>query len=205
MHQQRVGRRTFVRWGLATAAAALGSCDNLAGRVLAGTQAAALPTPSCGDFGPTPAQTAGPFYTPEAPLRPSLIEADTTGTLMQLSGRVLGPDCRPLPGAVLDFWQADDTGAYDNEGFRLRGHQFADNAGAYRLETVVPGLYPGRTRHIHVNAQGPGTDLLTTQVYFPGEAGNLSDGIFRPDLVAQGLPERDGVRQLAFDFVLTPL
>ena len=202
MDKKRIERRTFVRWGLAGAATALGACDSLADRVLSGARRAS-PTPACGD-GPTPAQTAGPFYTPDTPLRASLLEADTRGTRLHLSGRVLDTACRPLPGALLDFWQADDDGAYDNEGFRLRGHQFADEDGAYRLETVVPGLYPGRTRHIHVKVQGAGTGLLTTQVYFPGEAGNLSDGIFRPDLAVQTLPATGGIRQTAFDFVLAP-
>src|SRR3712207_6926313 len=46
--------------------------------------------------------------------------------------------CRPVAGALLDFWQADARGEYDNSGFRLRGHQFADSRGRYRLRTVVP-------------------------------------------------------------------
>jgi len=58
-------------------------------------------------------------------------------------------------GALLDFWQADAAGDYDNTGFRLRGHQFSGADGRFRLATVVPGLYPGRTRHIHVKVQRP--------------------------------------------------
>ena len=202
MRKKGIERRTFVRWSLAGITTALGACDSLADRVLSGAQWPP-PTPACSDKS-TPAQTSGPFYTPDTPLRSSLLEADTRGTRLRLSGRVLDTDCRPLPRARLDFWQADDDGVYDNKGFRLRGHQFADDHGAYRLETVVPGRYPGRTRHIHVRVQGAGTGLLTTQVYFPGESDNLSDGIFRPDLVVQTLPTADGIRQTAFDFVLAP-
>jgi protocatechuate 3,4-dioxygenase beta subunit len=123
------------------------------------------------------------------------------GTRIVVAGSVLATDCRPIPGALVDFWQADDRGEYDNAGFRLRGHQFTDELGRYRLETVVPGVYPGRTRHFHVRVQAPSQSVLTTQLYFPDEPGNRSDGIFRPELV---MAVRDAERQktAAFDFVL---
>src|SRR5438046_9508848 len=83
---------------------------------------------------------------------------------------------------MLDFWQADATGRYDNAGYRLRGHQLTDESGSYRLEAIVPAEYPGRTRHIHVKIQAPGQPALTTQLYFPGEARNDSEGMFSPEL-----------------------
>ncbi len=64
----------------------------------------------------------------------------------------------PLANALLDFWQCDDAGVYDTRGFKLRGNQFTDAEGRYRLDTIVPGLYPGRTRHIHVKLQPTGAD-----------------------------------------------
>src|ERR671919_2464934 len=137
------------------------------------------PTPSCDDGDdPTPEQTEGPFFTPDSPERTSLREDGMVGTPFLLTGTVLATDCTPLSGALLDFWHADDSGEYDNDGYRLRGHQFTDGAGAYRLETIVPALYPGRTRHIHVKAQRPGGEVLTTQLYFPGEPSNRDDSIF---------------------------
>jgi protocatechuate 3,4-dioxygenase beta subunit len=160
-------------------------------------------TPSCADRGtPTPSQTAGPFFKPRSPQRTSLLEPGMTGTRLVVAGSVLATDCRPIAGALLDFWQADDRGEYDNAGFRLRGHQFADAQGRYRLETVFPGLYSGRTRHIHVRVQAPNQPILTTQLYFPDEPGNRSDFIFQPELV---VTLRDGAspRAAAFDFVLT--
>src|SRR6516225_1481440 len=85
------------------------------------------PTPECSDTDePTPAETAGPFFKPRSPERGSLLEPDAKGMRLELSGRVFGRDCRPLAGALLDFWQADGDGLYDNDGFRLRGHQYAD-------------------------------------------------------------------------------
>jgi protocatechuate 3,4-dioxygenase beta subunit len=160
------------------------------------------PTPQCADHDETPAQTAGPFYTPDTPLRTSFLEAGITGDTLMVSGRVLTPNCRPVAGAVLDFWHADDHGQYDNVGYRLRGHQFTNADGYYRLETIVPGLYPGRTRHIHVIVQGPTTRQLTTQLYFPDEPGNQTDGIFHPALV-MAVKNADDGQTAAFDFVLT--
>ena len=157
------------------------------------------PTPACADGDePTPEQTEGPFFTPDSPERKSLLEPGVQGTELVVAGTVLATDCTPISGALLDFWHADAGGEYDNEGYRLRGHQFADAQGRYRLETIEPGLYTGRTRHIHVKAQAPDGPILTTQLYFPGEPGNASDGIFDPALV-MGIPEAGAAR---FDFVL---
>lgn len=153
-------------------------------------------TPACED-GPTPRQTAGPFYTPDSPRRSSLLEDGVRGTRLVLTGAVLATDCRPLAGALLDFWQCDANGEYDNRGYRLRGHQFADAQGRYRLETIVPGLYPGRTRHIHVRVQPAGGRILTTQLYFPGEPANDRDFLYRPELRMRLAGGEGG-----FDFVL---
>lgn len=166
-------------------------------------QASALqPTPACDDGDDeTPAQTEGPYYTPNTPERASLIEPGITGTRLVVSGLVLTTGCVPVARALLDFWHCDDGGAYDNAGYRLRGHQFTDDQGRYTLETIVPGLYTGRTRHIHVKVQAPNQAILTTQLYFPDEPGNGSDGIFRPELVMQVQDGADG-KAGAFDFVL---
>jgi protocatechuate 3,4-dioxygenase beta subunit len=160
------------------------------------------PTPACDDGDdPTPQETEGPFFTPNSPPRTSLLEPGMPGTRLALTGVVLSTSCRPVERALLDFWQADDGGAYDNQGFRLRGHQFTDAGGRYRLETIVPGLYTGRTRHIHVKVQAPDHPVLTTQLYFPGEPANQRDGLFMPELQVE---QRGGggARQASFGFVL---
>jgi protocatechuate 3,4-dioxygenase beta subunit len=184
------------------AALALPALVALGGRP-AGAQPRTLPpTPSCVEKGQaTPQQTAGPFFRPRSPRQASLIEPGMAGTRLIVTGSVLSTDCRPIPGALLDVWQADDRGEYDNAGFRLRGHQFTDEQGRYRLETIVPGAYSGRTRHIHVRVQAPNQPVLTTQLYFPGEPGNQRDFIFRPDLVMT-VRESENPKTAAFDFVL---
>src|SRR5882672_7515289 len=164
--------------------------------------AQAAPTPECGDGDdPTPRQMEGPFFKPRTPQRTSLLEPGINGTRLMLTGFVLSTACKPFAGALLDFWQADDHGDYDNQGYRLRGHQFCDGNGRYRLETIVPGLYPGRTRHIHVKVQAPNRPVLTTQVYFPGETQNEADFLFRPDLLMK-IRNAGGARDGRFDFVL---
>jgi len=150
----------------------------------------------------TQSQTEGPFFTRSTPERRSLLEPGIAGTRMVLAGYVLSRQCEPIPGALLDFWQADDGGAYDNVGYRLRGHQFADEAGRYELETVVPGLYPGRTRHFHVKVQAPNGPVLTTQLYFPDEPRNRTDGIFHPALVL-AIQDGDQGKLGAFNFVVS--
>jgi protocatechuate 3,4-dioxygenase beta subunit len=161
------------------------------------------PTPACDDGDdPTPAQTAGPYFTPNSPERASLLEAGMPGQRLVVAGSVLATDCRPIERALIDVWQADDAGEYDNQGYRLRGHQFSDADGAWRLETVVPGLYTGRTRHIHVKVQAPDGPVLTTQLYFPGEPANSSDGIYQPELELSDVRDAGGTRSASFTFVL---
>ena len=159
------------------------------------------PTPACGAQSATPSQTEGPYFKPSSPERVSLLEPEMRGRRLVVSGVVRGTDCRPVPRVLLDFWQADAGGRYDNAGFHLRGHQLTDAEGRYRLETILPGVYPGRTRHIHVKAQAPGRPPLTTQLYFPGEAGNARDGIFDPALLVT-LADAGDVAAARFDFVL---
>ena len=146
----------------------------------------------------TPRQTEGPFYTPNTPKRISLVEPGSKAPRLVVLGTVLSADCKPVPNALLDFWHSDERGEYDNRGFRYRGHQHADAQGRYRLETIVPGEYPGRTRHIHVKVQAPGGRILTTQLYFAGDPGNRRDGLYRPELeMKKGKGE-----ETSFDFVV---
>lgn len=150
---------------------------------------------------PTPAMTEGPYYSADTPERTSLLEPGMPGTRLVITGYVLTVDCQPIPGAWLDFWQADAEGAYDNAGFRLRGHQSSDERGRYTLETVLPGEYPGRTQHIHVKVQAPGGAVLTSQLFFPGASGNTSDRIFSPQLLVEMQETESGI-QASFNFIL---
>ncbi len=186
-------RRRFLGTALALPFASIGSVSGQT-----------LPlTPACGEKPErTPSQTAGPFYTPNSPRRGSLVEPGSRAERLVLTGLVLSPQCTPVANALLDFWHCDEAGDYDNRGFRYRGQLFADAQGRYRLETIVPGEYPARTRHIHVKVQPPGGRVLTTQLYFPDEPRNRSDWIYRPALTMR-VTREGGRRDARFDFVVT--
>ncbi len=150
---------------------------------------------------PTPSQTEGPYFKAGSPERASLAESGMAGTKLTLTGVVLTRSCQPVARAKLDFWQADTNGNYDNSDFRLRGNQLADESGRFRLETIIPGEYPGRTEHIHVKVQAPNRQPLTTQVYFPNVAANQRDGIFDAALVMEVHDAAAG-KAATFNFVL---
>lgn len=161
-----------------------------------------VPTPACSSPAAlTPAMTEGPYYKTGSPERASLIEPGMSGTHLWLSGYVLTKDCQPVTHALLDFWQANAEGKYDNNGYTLRGHEYTDERGYYRLETIVPGLYPGRTEHIHVKVQAPGGPVLTTQLFFPGVEQNKSDAIYSDQLLLS-VKESPGGLLATFNFIV---
>ena len=197
MTEHELTRRRLLALGLAIPPlAALAGTDLFAGELLAATPAIA------DDDDPTPAQTEGPYFTPNSPLRRSIVPAGAAGVRLTLTGRVLTTAGKPIARALIDFWQADAGGAYDNSGYRFRGHQLTDAKGRYALTTVVPGLYPGRTKHIHVKVQPRGGSILTTQLYFPGVARNRSDSIFQSALLVRNWRKVGARRAARFDFVL---
>lgn len=214
LSEKIISRRSFLQQSLALPVAVLiaacggpvsttGSAGNTPASLQASTGAHSTTlsaTRACSGT-PTPSQTEGPYYKTGSPERTSLREPGLVGTPLMITGYVFSTTCQPIAHARLDFWQADSNGNYDNTGFRLRGHQFTDKQGRFHLETIVPGEYPGRTRHIHVKVQAPGQSVLTTQLYFPGEPHNNSDSIFSPELLMQVQNTPTG--QLAtFNFLL---
>ncbi|MCB0805763.1 MAG: hypothetical protein KDC05_08175 [Bacteroidales bacterium] len=118
----------------------------------------------------------GPFYTPNPPFLADgmLAGSNEPGTRLIITGQVRNLDCSEvIPETRIDLWQADDAGAYDNNGFNLRGYVLSNSQGFYMFETVLPGHYPNggsyRPSHIHVKITPPGFETLTTQLYFEGD------------------------------------
>jgi protocatechuate 3,4-dioxygenase beta subunit len=168
----------------------------------AGAQAVLELTPECGKGGElTMAQTEGPYFKPDAPLKRDLAVDAPNGERITLAGFVLDVGCQPIPKALVQLWHADETGAYDNAGFRLRGYQYADDTGRWWFSTIVPARYPGRTRHYHIKVQKPGGRIVTTQLYFPDDPLNRRDGLFDRRLVMRITDTADG-RFGRFDFVV---
>ena len=139
----------------------------------------------------TPAQTEGPYYPNQLPLDQDndlLVINDRItpglGSVAWLSGRVLGSDGSPVRSAVVEIWQADNLGSYINTQGALNGQRDSNfqgygkfetaSNGQYLFRTIKPGLYPGRSRHVHCKVTLPGGPSLTTQLYVEGETGNDS-------------------------------
>lgn len=140
---------------------------------------------------PTSKDIEGPFYKAGAPdITDGILARPGKGdSAFVLSGQVLDTDGVPIPYAMLDVWQADSAGNYDNAGYRLRGQFVTDAEGRYRVETIRPGNYdisePGdpephehRCAHIHVKLKVAGYPHLTTQLYFAGDEYNATDHWF---------------------------
>ena len=145
---------------------------------------------------PTPPNALGPFYPAQ---KPADSDADLTivggrtqraaGTILYTSGRVLDSGGRPLPRAELEIWQANAFGRYhhprdsDSSGaldpnFQGYGRLITDAEGRYRIKTIKPPPYSGRTPHLHFNVAS-GRTQLTTQMFFEGDPGNERDFLFR--------------------------
>lgn len=144
---------------------------------------------------PTPSQTAGPFYPHVPPLDQ---DNDLTrvrgrtgvarGQIVDIDGRLLDPDGRPLPGLRVEIWQCDANGRYHHpadqggpldENFQGFGHHVTDAEGRYRFRTIRPVPYPGRTPHIHYAVIIPGRHPFTTQLYVAGDPRNEWDFLYR--------------------------
>ncbi len=193
---EKSSRRTVLK-----RAAAFGALGMSAGAGSGRAQDLA-PTPQCHDGDvPTKPDIEGPFFKPSSPERSDLVEPSTRGRLVLLEGLVISRSCRPVAGVALDLWHADEYGLYDEDGFLYRGHLFSDAKGHFRFRTIVPGLYPGRTRHFHMKVQAPNRPLLTTQLYFPGEPRNVIDDYFSPLLLLR-IAQLPPLASLRFDFVL---
>lgn len=185
----------------------------------------------------TPAQTAGPFRPQPPPLETdadlTLVKGGTgpaEGQVIQVTGRVLDVDGKPIRGAAIEIWQANTHGRYDHPrdvnpapldpNFQGYARLTTDDDGRYRFKTIKPGAYPinpmnpvaVRTPHIHFDVAGERTHLVT-QMYFPGEALNARDRIFG-ELGAKGgaavamlLPPSDDMASsevlFGWDIVLT--
>ena len=135
----------------------------------------------------------------------SAAEADLTaqhggeplGERIIVKGRVLGSNGRPIPGTLVEIWQANAAGRYRHHNdrhpapldpnFTGAGRCLTDAEGRYRFVSVKPGAYPWqnhpnawRPAHIHVSVFGRAfTDRLVTQMYFPGDPLFDSDPIFQ--------------------------
>lgn len=150
-------------------------------------------------IGKTPSQTEGPFY-------PITKQKDTDWDLIQVHGRqqkalgeviivvgqVLDQNCNPVADALVEIWQACQSGKYNHPNdpnpapldpdFQYWGRSLTDSEGKYLFRTILPGAYPAdtdwtRPPHIHYKVHKRGYMELTTQLYFAGNPLNATDKI----------------------------
>ena len=165
--------------------------------------------------GGTATAVEGPFYLPGMPeLRSPCVlphRANEPGDVLFFSGTVRATDGKALPGAIVDFWQADAEGAYshfnipeDKAPFNLRARVKTDHQGRFEIQTWVPssyeipkggptgalikalGRHAWRPAHLHALVQHPGCEDLMTQVFLQGDQWIDSDvvGAVKESLVA---------------------
>lgn len=153
----------------------------------------------------TPSTVQGPYYKENSPQKQDLAKG-IDGDKLEISGKVMNFSCEPITGAILDFWQTDSHGEYDNINFNLRGKVISDVNGNYTLKTILPGSYSDgniiRPAHIHVKAwipENPGNPSLVTQLYFEGDP-NMDQFVKEPLII--NITEKNGTKHGNFDFVL---
>ena len=162
----------------------------------------------------------GPYYRPGAPMRGKVTPPLEPGTVLLIRGRVWGLDTRrPLAGAVIDLWQADHQGRYDNDDpdhppaenvFMNRCRLLTDDTGYYEYETIHPGAYQlgpetWRPPHVHYLVRARGYQRLITQLYFRGDEHQRADRFIKPSLVIDLARVRRGEAAFevgTFDIVL---
>jgi catechol 1,2-dioxygenase len=176
----------------------------------------------------------GPYYVPNAPELPAEatlpMRDDEPGTPLAFKGQVRDLDGNGIPGAKIEIWHADDLGFYSQYApglpeWNLRGTVIADENGNYVIHTKQPapyqiptdgscgkliaaaGWHAWRPAHLHLKVSAPGKELITTQLYFPGDPHNDDDiaSAVKPELMLDVKPASDGTgNETTYDFVLDP-
>lgn len=174
----------------------------------------------------------GPYYVPGAPEFQGTAEMpmrdDEPGTPLRFEGQVRDLDGNPIPGAKLEMWHADADGFYSQYApgipeWNLRAAVIADEKGKYAFHTVRPapyqiptdgacgkliaaaGWHAWRPAHIHMKASAPGYQLITAQLYFPGDEHNADDvaSAVKPELMLDIQQDGNGEKTV-YDYVLDP-
>jgi protocatechuate 3,4-dioxygenase beta subunit len=134
--------------------------------------------------------------------------SDPIGQRIVVYGRVLDENARPVPGALLEFWQANAGGRYRHKketylaaidpNFGGCGRAITDEDGRFWFRTIKPGAYPWpngvndwRPAHIHFSVFGHAfAQRLITQMYFEG------DPMIWQDPIVATIPDKAAIEQL---------
>jgi hydroxyquinol 1,2-dioxygenase len=181
--------------------------------------------------GCTEATVFGPFHVEGAPhyAHGDDVGNGAAGAPCQVRGTVRGLDGKPVAGAVIEVWQADEQGKYDVQHAGLdhaqaRGVLQSGADGGFHFKTIVAEAYPipddgpvgdmlratarhpWRPAHLHFMIKAEGYETLVTHVFRDGDKYLDSDAVFgvRQSLVADWVRQPDGSYMLDYDFVLAP-
>src|SRR5262245_6298793 len=99
---------------------------------------------------PTAEMTLGPFFPREFAQDANDLVGNSSAQAIEITGRVTELDGKPLDNVVLELWQADAAGRYDNPAFGGWGRAPTDAQGVYRFRTLRPGAAPGRAPHVNL-------------------------------------------------------
>jgi len=121
------------------------------------------------------------------------------GEAIEIAGMVRQEDGTPLDNLVLEIWQADAQGRYDNPAFFGWGRAATDAQGVYLFKTVQPGAPPGRAAHINFLLLYSGLmRQLQTVMFFGAQKDPVLDSVAAKErLIAR---KRDG--KFVFDLRL---
>lgn len=178
----------------------------------------------------------GPYYVPNAPeiadengVGNVPMREGEKGTPLVWKGTLTSTDGTPLSDGKIEIWHADDDGFYSQFApglpeWNLRGTNHVGPDGSFEIHTVQPapyqiptdgacgkliaaaGWHAWRPAHIHVKVSAPGHQLLTAQLYFPGDVHNDDDiaSAVKPELMLEPKPQGDGTSVVEYSFVLDP-
>ncbi|WP_445679636.1 dioxygenase family protein [Radicibacter daui] len=178
--------------------------------------------------GGTEGSNLGPFYLDNAPEKQlgAHLADGREGVTVLVQGKVTDILHKPLPGAIVDTWQADSSGTYPiqeqehgQDKYDLRGKFTCDDQGRYRYTTVLPKPYTvpydgpvgkllragdrhaWRAAHLHFIVRSPGMRSITTEVFFENGEYIENDAVFgvRKSLIAKVKPVKASD---TFDFEL---
>jgi protocatechuate 3,4-dioxygenase alpha subunit len=161
--------------------------------------------------GLTPSQTVGPFLHIGLPWPdgPDVVPDGTPGAIV-IAGRIVDGDGAPVPDALVETWQCDGDGRFDNPDFRGLGRCPTDPNGRYRIRTVKPAAPDAeQAPHVDVSVFARGLlDRVVTRIYFADEPhANAADPVLstvdadrRATLLAE--PAVGGTGEYRFDVAL---
>jgi protocatechuate 3,4-dioxygenase, beta subunit len=231
--EKKINRRRALQLGLGATAGLLTTglgCNNNKSAATA-----AAPESTAAACAVTPEQDLGPFYPItqgiDEDLDLTMVKGRTeraAGEVILVRGRVLDDQCRPIQNALVEIWSANTHGRYHHErdqntkpldpNFQGWGEVTTNAAGEYGFKTIKPGAYAfgnpedlkqWRTPHIHYKVSRRGYHEIITQLYFPNEKLNETDGVMaelsaedRAKVIVAPTVDASGTPVFTFDVTL---